>query len=44
MFYTQLLKICEERGEKPSPLLKSLGYSTGFLKSGLKERQLIQKS
>lgn len=32
MFYTQLLKICEERGEKPSPLLKSLGYSTGFLK------------
>lgn len=33
MFYNQLIKICKERGVKPTPLLASLGLSTGNLKN-----------
>ena len=32
MFYTQFLKICKENDVKPTPLIKSLGFSTGNLK------------
>lgn len=32
MFYNQLIKLCEERNEKPTPLLKSLGLSATNLK------------
>lgn len=32
MFYTQLVKLCKERGVKPSPVLKELGLSSGNLK------------
>ena len=32
MFYTQFLKICKEHNVKPTPLIKSLGFSTGNLK------------
>lgn len=32
MFYDQFLKICKENGVKPTPLIKSLGLSTGNLK------------
>lgn len=32
MFYDQLVKICKERNVKPTPLVKSLGLSTGNLK------------
>lgn len=32
MFYTQFLKICKENNVKPTPLIKSLGFSTGNLK------------
>lgn len=32
MFYNQFLKICKENGVKPTPLIKSLGLSTGNLK------------
>lgn len=29
MFYEQFVKLCEKNGEKPSPVLKKLGLSTG---------------
>ena len=32
MFYEQFLKICSERGVKPTPVLKQIGLSTGNLK------------
>ncbi|MBP1564079.1 MAG: helix-turn-helix transcriptional regulator [Oscillospiraceae bacterium] len=32
MFYDQLIKLCEEHNEKPTPLLKSLGLSATNLK------------
>lgn len=32
MFYNQLIKLCEEHNEKPTPLLKSLGLSATNLK------------
>lgn len=32
MFYEQFLKICNERGIKPTPVLKQIGLSTGNLK------------
>lgn len=32
MFYEQFLKICNERGVKPTPVLKQIGLSTGNLK------------
>lgn len=32
MFYEQFLKICDERGVKPTPVLKQIGLSTGNLK------------
>ncbi len=32
MFYNQLIKLCEEHKEKPTPLLKSLGLSATNLK------------
>lgn len=32
MFYDQLIKICNERNVKPTPLVKSLGLSAGNLK------------
>lgn len=32
MFYDQLIKICKERNVKPTPLIKSMGLSTGNLK------------
>ena len=33
MFYDQLIKLCNERGIKPTPLVKSLGMSTGSIKN-----------
>ena len=33
MFYDKFTKICEERGEKPTPLVVKLGLSRGNLKS-----------
>ena len=33
MFYDQLLKLCEIKGIKPTPLVKSLGMSTGSIKN-----------
>lgn len=35
MFYEQFLKICSERGVKPTPVLKQIGLSTGNLKECL---------
>ncbi len=32
MFYDQLIRICKERNVKPTPLIKSLGLSSGNLK------------
>lgn len=32
MFYTQFLKLCKEKGVKPTPLIKSLGLSSGNMK------------
>lgn len=32
MFYEQFLKICNEKGIKPTPVLKQIGLSTGNLK------------
>lgn len=32
MFYDQLIRICKERNVKPTPLIKSLGFSSGNLK------------
>lgn len=32
MFYKQLIRICKERGVKPTPVLKQLGYSPANLK------------
>lgn len=32
MFYDQLMRICKERNVKPTPLIKSLGLSSGNLK------------
>lgn len=32
MFYDQLIRICNERNVKPTPLIKSLGLSSGNLK------------
>lgn len=32
MFYTQFLKLCKEKGVKPTPLIKQLGLSSGNLK------------
>lgn len=32
MFYDQFVKLCEEKGIKPSPVLKQLGLSSGNLK------------
>lgn len=32
MFYTQFLKICKARGVKPTPVIKSLGYSAGNIR------------
>lgn len=32
MFYEQFLKICNEKGVKPTPVLKQIGLSTGNLK------------
>lgn len=32
MFYTKLIKLCEEYGEKPTPVLKKLNISPGNLK------------
>ena len=32
MFYTQFINICKERGVKPTPVLKELGFSPGNLK------------
>lgn len=32
MFYTQFLKLCKEKGVKPTPLIKQLGFSSGNLK------------
>lgn len=32
MFYTQFIKLCEKKGIKPTPLLKSLGLSATNLK------------
>ena len=32
MFYEQFLKICKEKGIKPTPVLKQIGLSTGCLK------------
>lgn len=32
MFYNQLIRICKERNVKPTPLIKSLGLSSGNLK------------
>lgn len=32
VFYEQFLKICNERGVKPTPVLKQIGLSTGNLK------------
>jgi len=29
MFYDQLIRICKERNVKPTPLIKSLGLSSG---------------
>jgi len=33
LFYDQLLKLCETKGIKPTPLVKSLGMSTGSIKN-----------
>lgn len=32
MFYDKFIELCEERNEKPSPILKKLGLSSGNLK------------
>lgn len=32
MFYDQFMKLCDERGVKPTPVLKEIGISTGNLK------------
>ncbi len=32
MFYDKFVALCEERNEKPSPILKKLGLSSGNLK------------
>lgn len=32
MFYNQLIKLCKERGVKPTPVIRSLGYSATNLK------------
>ncbi len=32
MFYKQLIRLCDERNIKPTPLIKSLGFSAGNLK------------
>lgn len=31
MFYDRFIELCKQRGEKPTPLLKSLGLSPGNL-------------
>jgi len=33
MFYERLLLVCEEKGEKFTPLVKKLGYSPGSIKN-----------
>ena len=32
MFYTQFINLCKERGVKPTPVIKELGFSPGNLK------------
>lgn len=32
MFYTQLKSLCEREGVKPTPLIRSLGFSAGNIK------------
>ena len=32
MFYQQLITLCEREGVKPTPLIKSLGFSAGNIK------------
>lgn len=32
MFYQQLIALCEREGVKPTPLIKSLGFSAGNIK------------
>lgn len=32
MFYTQLIALCQKEGVKPTPLIKSLGFSAGNIK------------
>lgn len=32
MFYSQLIALCEKEGVKPTPLIKSLGFSAGNIK------------
>lgn len=33
MFFDNLIKLCEEHGTKPTPLVKSLGMSSGSIKN-----------
>ena len=32
MFYSQLIALCEKEGVKPTPLIRSLGFSAGNIK------------
>ncbi|MBR1592516.1 MAG: hypothetical protein IJ666_05840 [Ruminococcus sp.] len=32
MFYSQLIRLCKKEGVKPTPLIKSLGFSAGNIK------------